>query len=122
MLPTSHSRAYQDFLISLNEFQNIFTNTETNASASLVKEKCQNLQKYFEQQIIPLDSNSEDLDSAIASRWQSVQTEIKREFRLLITDVVFLASSRQPATRARRLKSICDRTAQLISYCQIMLS
>lgn len=141
MLSTSHSRAYQDFLTLLKKFQTIFTksesaasfyphsrgsggvsltNDDTNIKTSLVQEKCRNLQAYFEQQIIPLDS--EELDMAIAARWQSVQTEIKREFKLLTTDVLFLASCRQPATRARRLKSISDRLAKLISYCQIMLS
>jgi hypothetical protein len=120
MLSTSHSRAYQDFITLLKKFRNIYTNNDLNINTFLVQKELRNLQEYFEQQIIPLDS--EKLDSAIASRWQSVQTEIKREFKLLTTDVLFLNSARQPATRARRLKSICDRTIKLINYCQIMLS
>lgn len=56
--------------------------------------------------------------SAIAPRWQAIQRELIREFRLLATDVIFLASSRQPATKEARLKGIDDRLDKLVNFCQ----
>ena len=118
MLSRSHSRAYQDFLTLLTEFKNLVDEDEIEKSQ--LKGKFQDLATWFEQNIA--DLSSENLDRAIAPRWQSVQTEIKRELKLLSTDILFLTSARQNVTQTKRIKSIGDRLGKLLSYCQIMLN
>lgn len=119
MLSTSHNRAYQDFLTLLTGFKNFLADSEFQVSQSQVKQKFQHLQQCFEQNIVELDSKNIEPD--IVPRWQSVQTEIKREFKLLTTDILFFASARQNTTQTKRLKSIGDRIDKLIGYCQILL-
>ena len=122
MLPASHNRAYQDFLsllIELNRLLASHTQTTDLNPIEQIKQQFQSLALWYEQNLVRLDSRG--LDSAIASRWQSVQTEIKREFKLLSTDILFLTSARQNSTQTKRLKSIGDRLDKLIGYCQILL-
>ncbi len=120
MLPPSHNRAYQDFLTLLTEFNSILVAQSQKNEQSLMRLKFQDLVKWFKQNISEL--SPEDLDRLIAPRWQSLQTEIKREFNLLSTDMLFLASARQKATQVQRINSISDRLGKLIGYCQIMLN
>lgn len=63
----------------------------------------------------------EELNLNDTPRLQSIQTEIQRSVRLLTTEMLFLQSSRQNATRQQRLTGIRDRVAQLITYCQEMI-
>ncbi len=119
MLPTSHNRAYQEFLTLLQQLQHAFIFSVEVDVASLQQE-FQAVRQYFEQCIIPL--TSEELDESIAPRWQSLQTELRREFRLLTTDLMFLGSSRQPETREARLRSIGERLVKISGYCQAMLA
>ena len=119
MLPVSHNRAYQDFSSLLIELNRKLASPTQTFNLKLVEQQFQSLAVWYEQNIVPLDSQS--LDPAIASRWQSVQTEIRREFQLLSTDILFLASARQNSTQTKRLKSISDRLDKLIGYCQILL-
>ncbi len=120
MLPTSHNRAYQDFLTLLTEFNSILVAQSKKNEQSQMRLKFQDLVQWFKQNIS--DLSPEDLDRAIAPRWPSLQTEIKREFNLLSTDMLFLSAARQKAKQVQRIKSISDRLAKLISYCQIMLN
>ena len=117
MLSASHNRAYQDFRNLLIELKRSFEEEETELEQ--VNPQFQDLARWYEQNIVVLQD--EALDSSIASRWQSVQTEIKREFKLLSTDILFLASARHNSTQNKRLQSIGDRIDKLIGYCQIML-
>lgn len=120
MLPPLHNRAYQDFLTLLTEFESILVAQSKENEQSRIRLKFQDLAKWFKQNIS--DLSPEDLDMAIAPRWQSLQTEIKRELNLLSTDMLFLSAARQKATQVQRIKSIRDRLAKLIGYCQIMLN
>ena len=119
MLPASHDRAYQDFLALLIEFQSLVSDRSPGTESSQLKQQFQDLADWFEKNIARLDS--EAVDRAIASRWQSVQTEIRREFKLLSTDILFFSSARQKSTQTKRVKSIEERIAKLIGYCQILL-
>lgn len=117
MLPASHNRAYQDLknlLIELKRSLGIEV-----IELGQVNRQFQDLARWYEQNIVRLQDQT--LDRTVASRWQSVQTEIKREFKLLTTDILFLASARQNSTQSKRLQSIGDRIDKLIGYCQIML-
>ena len=120
MLSSSHNRAYQDFSTLLTKFQSFLNAENEPASLEQIQEEWQRVRLYFEQQIRNIDVG--EISAAIASRWQSVQTEIKREFKLLSTDILFLSSARQNTTQDKRIKSISARLAKLISYCQIMLN
>lgn len=117
MLPVSHNRAYQDFKDLLIELKRTLDEEETELEQ--VNRQFQDIARWYEQNIVPLQD--EALDKTVASRWQSVQTEIKREFKLLSTDILFLASARHNSTQSKRLQSIGDRIDKLIGYCQIML-
>ncbi len=119
MLSTSHNRAYQDFMTLLTEFKNFLLNSATQVEQDQIKQEFQSLQSCFNQNIAGL--NSQNLEPELIPRWLSVQTEIKREFKLLTTDILFLAAARQNATLDQRKQSISDRTSKLIDYCQIML-
>jgi hypothetical protein len=120
MLATSHNRAYQDFLTLLTTFRQNLSAKEQKNNQSSIKQEFQSVSVWFEQNLVSL--SAADLESAIASRWQAVQTEILREFKLLSTDILFLAAARQQTTQLTRLQSIDGRLTKLISYCQIMIS
>lgn len=120
MLPESHNRAYQDFLTLLIEFNDILNNFREKIDSLAIKRQCQSLQQCFEKDVASLES--QNLEPNIIQRWQSLQTEIKREFKLLTTSMLFLVSARQDSTRFKRLQSIKNHTTKLISYCQIMLN
>ncbi len=120
MLNPSHERAYQDFLTLLTDFKSFLINPEVEVTNSHIQQQFQKLTQWFDNNIVCLDE--QELEQNIVARWQSVQTEVKREFKLLTTDILFLASARQNVTRTKRLQSISDRTTKLISYCQIMLN
>lgn len=118
MLPASHNQAYQELLTSLLEFKTWLNSLELKAHLE-VNQKFSDLCQWFEQNIIVLEQ--EDVGGAIAPRWQSLQTEIKREFKLLSTDMLFLVAARQSKTRNQRLNSVVQHLDRLIGYCQIML-
>ena len=119
MLPASLDRAYQDFITLLTKFTQSVVKSEAEIDQSSLKQEFQELSVWFKKNIEQL--NNQDLAPEIAPRWQAVQTEILREFKLLSTDILFLASSRQQSTQVKRLKSINGRLTKLVDYCQIML-
>jgi hypothetical protein len=119
MLAASHNRAYQGFLTLLTTFRQNLSVQEQKNNPSFVTQKFQAVSAWFEQNLVPL--KAQELEPAIASRWQAVQTEILREFKLLSTDILFLAAARQQTTQLTRRQSIDDRLTKLISYCQIMI-
>jgi hypothetical protein len=71
------------------------------------------LQQFFQEQIVPLDSDE----------WheRSYRTEISKQLRLLDVDVLFLQGAKQKATIETRLKAISDRISILTGYCQAVL-
>ena len=115
----SHNRAYQDLLTLLTEFASYLITDEATSSQPRIKQKFQDLSLWFERNIANI--SQEELELAIAARWQAVQTEIKREFKLLSTDILFLATARQNETQRKRLKIINNRLTKLIGYCHIIL-
>ncbi|MDJ0649940.1 MAG: heterocyst frequency control protein PatD [Xenococcaceae cyanobacterium MO_188.B19] len=115
-----HKKAYQEFMTLLNQWQKICTVSQSTVEpTSEMTKQFPQLQQCFKQEITTL--TDEELNMKVISSWRSLHTEIKREFRLLSTDMLFLASSRQTSTRDKRLKIICDRNTKLIVYCQKIL-
>ena len=119
MLSASHIRAYQDFLTLLTEFTQITTVEKQELNLTSLKTEFEGLSQWFKAHIVSISDRQ--IDSRHVSAWQSVQTEILREFKLLSTDMLFLASARQDSTQQKRIKSIEERLNKLINYCEIML-
>ena len=109
-----HSQAYQEFLTLLEKLNNDFFSVEEETDVKSLPKQFQTVKAFFQQQIVGLTAPK--LDEAIATRWQSLQTELYREFRLLDTDILFLISSRQTETRSQRLKSVRDRLERIVGY------
>jgi hypothetical protein len=120
MLQASHKKAYQELLTLLRNFEKSIFVEDIAAFINIVPKEFQKLQQFFQEQILSL--TSEVLDRDISPRWQSWQTEMQREFRLLNTDILFLGSSRQLSTQEVRLKSIRDRFLKLIAYTEAILN
>jgi hypothetical protein len=116
MLSQSHNRAYQQFSIVLEKFNN---DCEDFNQTIAIEEKFRDLQVSFQENILPLSDG--ELDRGVAPRWRAIQTEIMREFRLLSTDILFLTSSRKTEMITKRWRSVRERINKLSSYCQLML-
>lgn len=119
MLSTLHNRAYKDFMTLLTDFHDFAFAAQNQTNLPAIQEKFKKLEQWFKQNISNLDD--EGINIAYISRWQSVQREINREFKLLTTDILFLASARQDATKAKRFNSIGDRLMKLSNYSQGIL-
>ncbi len=120
MLSAPHQKAYQEFMFLLTKFKDNFKDDEREVSLNTIKERFRTIQLWFEEKIAHL--STENLaEVAIAPRWQAIQRELIREFRLLSTDIIFLASSRKAATKEARLRTIDTRIAKLINFCQIVI-
>ncbi len=63
----------------------------------------------------------DDLDCNAIILIQSAQTEINKNLRLLGTELLFLASSRQAGTTQKRLDKVQRQIEQLIGYCQAII-
>ncbi len=119
MLSTIHNQAYQEFLTLLTNFPTHSLNRDRAIDTKNWVEAFADLQTFFNNTIMPL--TEEELNKPIVYRWQSLQIEIRREFRLLGTDILFLKSSRQPTTKLARGKAIDERIQKLMLYSQEIL-
>lgn len=117
MLHPLHRQRYQDFQKALEQLQKTVTAKDLQESALL--DNVREVQKLFQSQIANL--SAEDCAPDDASRWQSIQTEIYKQMRLLQTDVMRLQASRSYATSLSRTSSVSDRINTLIQYCQALL-
>ncbi|NEO31259.1 MAG: heterocyst frequency control protein PatD [Symploca sp. SIO3C6] len=117
MLPQLHSQRYQEFQQVLKQMH------ETAAAQDLqfprLREQLQELQQLFNSQIVIL--SSDNLTPEYASRWQSLQTEIYKQMRLLDIDVMLLQASRSSATSLSRAANLRERINTLMVYCQTLL-
>lgn len=117
MLPSTHRQPYQEFKQILEQM--LHSAVAIDLEKSVLRDKFRGLQQFFQSQIANL--TADDLISESASRWQSLQTEIYKQMRLLETDVMMLQASRSAATSQTRATGICDRIKTLIQYCQVLL-
>lgn len=117
MLPSTHRQPYQEFKEVLEQM--LHSTVAIDLEKSAVLDKFRGLQQLFQSQIANL--SADDLVSESASRWQSLQTEIYKQMRLLETDVMVLQASRSAATSQTRVTGICDRIKTLIQYCKALL-
>jgi hypothetical protein len=117
MLPSTHRQPYQKFQAVLQQM--LDNAPDIDLQQTVLPENWQNLQGLFNNEIASLCAD--DLPSEYASRWQSVQTEFKRQMRLLETDVMLLKAARNRETLQTRVGGICDRFQTLIQYCEVLL-
>jgi hypothetical protein len=117
MLPPLHCQRYQEFQQALEQLHK--TATATDLQGVRLRDNLQNVQQLFESQIVHL--SADDISPDYASRWQSFQTEIYKQMRLLQTDVMLLQASRSSTTSLSRASGLCDRINTLIQYCQALL-
>lgn len=119
MLPIIHMNGYQNFLTALIELEIKLKPVIAQTLPVDLKIFWQELYQYFQKHL----ANSLDLEieTKIYHQWISLHTEIKREVRLLNTDLLFWQSSRQSQTQIARQKSCWERSQKLIKYCQMIL-
>ncbi|HEY9794227.1 MAG TPA: heterocyst frequency control protein PatD [Leptolyngbyaceae cyanobacterium] len=117
MLQLSHRQGYQEFQQALEHMRKRAAATELDEVA--LQENFQDVQQLFQSKIASLSVN--DLLPDYESRWQSIQTEIYKQMRLLGTDVMLLQASRSSATSHTRQAGLCDRINTLIHYCEALL-
>jgi hypothetical protein len=117
MLPSLHRQRYQVFQQALEQLHKSATATDLEGGA--LRDSFQNLQQLFKSQITSL--SADDIPADYASRWQSFQTEIYKQMRLLETDVMLLQASRSSATSLARASNVCERIKTLIQYCEALL-
>jgi hypothetical protein len=116
MLPLLHFQHYQAFQQALEQlFQTL---TVADGQEAELQGRYQNVQQLFQSQIATL--SAEDFAPEHAPRWQSLQTEIYKQMRLLETDMMLLQASRSSTTSQRRVLSVCDRLNTLIQYCEAL--
>lgn len=118
MLPSLHQKAYRELIQVLMQLQQNLA--DLGVPITSLELGFQRVQNVFRTQIIQL--TSEGLEPNLAPKWQSVQTEIYRTFKLLETDMLFLRSSRYSATVQTRKANIGKRISRLIGYCRKLLN
>jgi head-tail adaptor len=118
MLSQDHARAYQNLFNALSVLQEQLKTPNPELADC---ETCfAQIQQIFGEQVMSL--SNEELEPDLGVRVQSVQTEIHRGLRLLGTDLLFLRSSRQAATRQQRFNSLTDRLESLRKLCYLILT
>jgi hypothetical protein len=118
MLPDFHVQCYQNLMQALKQLTEMAN--APNPDQATVRASTLEMQQIFQAQILSL--GMEGLDPGMVSLVQSFQTELHKQIRLLVNDVMFLGSARQAETLERRWTSVRDRLKSCIGYCEAILS
>lgn len=118
MLPPLQRKCYQEFQQAIEQLLSCATASELDFAA--IRNGFDELKQLFQSQIVFL--STDELAPEVLSRWQSIQTEVHKQMRLLATDMMMLQAARNPATSAVRVAGICDRLNSLRQFCQVLLS
>ncbi len=117
VLPSLYRDRYQQLLEHLLALKESID--RENQTPPAWKQRFQTAKQVYQSEIINL--NSDGLEPAIASRWQSIQTELNRTFRLLQTDIIFLQAARQSATTEQRRANCQQHLDRLLAGCEAIL-
>ena len=117
MLPLQHCQRYEDFQQALEQLQEAVAVLE--GEKVTLRQRFQAVQELFQRQIATL--SADEIAPDVAPRWQSVQTEIYKQMRLLQTDIMLLQASRSSATSQSRVSHVRDRLNTLMQYCQVLI-
>jgi hypothetical protein len=118
MLPPLQRKCYQEFQQAIEQLLSCTTASELDFAA--IRNGFDKLKQLFQSQILSLSQDG--LPPEVVSRWQSIQTEVHKQMRLLATDMMMLQAARNPATSGLRVAGICDRLNCLRQFCQVLLS
>lgn len=94
-------------------FQKMIADLDTENHSEL-GQKLRSLQKFFQTEIQPIQSDDYPL--------HSVLVEINKQMRLLSMDATFLQAARQAETIQTRIGQIRDRIKLLTQYCAVILA
>ncbi len=114
MLLKFYHQSYQELLEKLLQLQKQVR--EKNIDMMAINKIYEQGQEIFESKILGVKLDELDCNAIILI--QSAQTEINKNLRLLGTELLFLASSRQAGTTQKRLEKVQGIIEQLIGYCQ----
>ncbi|MEQ9669003.1 heterocyst frequency control protein PatD [Coleofasciculus sp. G2-EDA-02] len=117
MLVPSQRQSYQDFQQVIETLHKSTQSQELDKTE--IQERFQAVKQLFQGRIITL--SPDEVNEEQVSAWQSRQTEIHRQMRLLETDILMLRTARHSATVQSRVAIIRDRLNTLIQYCGVML-
>ncbi len=117
MLQPSHHQRYQEFKQVLEELHKTVIAKDSESLA--LQAQFQQVKQLFLSTVASL--SADDFAVEVMSRWQSIQTEIYKQMRLLETDLMLLQASRSAATAQTRTASVSDRISTLIRYCEALL-
>lgn len=117
-------RSFQAFLALVGEAQGHLGGEQAGGDQAsgdqdLLKPAIASLEHCFRQRIQPL--SFEDWPPASQSLLASLRLEMHKQLRLLSTDLMFLKTARQPATRRQRLDQMGDRFTTLSGYCTALI-
>ena len=112
MKSCDYCQVYAAFQEELEKLRSVLTAEELKLPE--LQRTWQRVQTTFQNQVMPLCG--EDLDTLTFSSWQSVQTEIHREMRLLSTELMFLQLDRF----GRKQQGARDRLDKIIGFCQML--
>ncbi|NEQ24925.1 MAG: heterocyst frequency control protein PatD [Microcoleus sp. SIO2G3] len=117
MLQPSHHQRYQEFKQALEELHKTLVAKDSESVA--LHKQFQEVKQLFISEVANL--SADEFAEDIMSRWQSIQTEIYKQMRLLETDLMLLQAARSAATTQTRTASVGDRISTLIRYCEALL-
>ncbi|HBE16695.1 MAG TPA: hypothetical protein DEG17_16650 [Cyanobacteria bacterium UBA11149] len=117
MLPQLQRLRYQEFQQAIEEVLSCATADKLDFAA--IRNGFDRLKELFQSQILSL--NSDEIPAGAVSRWQSIQTEVHKQMRLLATDMTILQASRNQTTSEVRVARICDRLKEIHQFCQVFL-
>lgn len=117
MLVPSQRKSYQDFEAVLDNLHTCTQSQELDKAE--LQQRFQAVKQFFQSRILRL--HPDQIKDEQVSVWQSRQTEIHKNIRLLETDIVMLQTARHAATIQSRVAIICDRLNTLKQYCRSML-
>ena len=113
MLPLLHQQQYEELQQRLAQADSCIDDS------TALKAAIAQVQHWFQQQILTL--NLDELPDTEAQRVRSIQVEINKQLRLVSVDVLFLQTSKQPATAKQRQQQVHDRLTMLMRYCEAIL-
>lgn len=118
MLLKFYRQSYQTLLDKLLELQKQILAEDIDIIS--IKSIYQEVEAIFQHQILSV--RLDELNCNAIALIRSAQTEIHKNLRLLNTELVFLSTSRQAQTTARRLEKIQEKIQDLIGYSQGVIS
>ncbi|HIK28328.1 MAG: heterocyst frequency control protein PatD [Oscillatoriaceae bacterium SKW80] len=115
MVPSNYRKKYTEFKQTLEQLQEITVESDTGT----LWKSFSGVQEFFGREILGL--KADDISPEMASRIQSLHTEMHKQLRLLKMDLMFLRSAHSSETLRVRQIQVSDRLKTLLGYCSALL-